>query len=120
MAKSMKLPIEVVGCETARESNGLAMSSRNLRLNSQEKKEASIIAETLIKGRELAKFNDPISTKKEMEKYFQDSKLDLEYIEIIHPSSLQTLNKEWVPQARACIAAFCGNVRLIDNMAIKD
>lgn len=119
MAKQMKLDLTVVGCETAREPNGLAMSSRNLRLNASQKEEASIIYDTLIEGRRLAKNNNPINTKKEMELFFQQSNLQLEYIEIVDPNSLKKLQNEWVPKARACVAAFCENVRLIDNMEIN-
>ena len=120
MSKQLNLSTEVVGCKTAREENGLAMSSRNLRLTASGKKEAAIIHQTLTKGKELATKLSPAETKTEMMVFFEKSSLDLEYIEIIHPSSLAILDQEWTPKARVCIAAFCEGVRLIDNLQIKD
>ena len=120
MTEKLNLPIDIIGCETAREKNGLAMSSRNLRLSNKQKEEASIIYQTLIKGKELAKKQTPTETRVNMIAFFEKSSLELEYIEIIHPSTLETLDQNWTPKARVCIAAFCGGVRLIDNMQIVD
>lgn len=119
MVEKLKLPINVIGCETTREENGLAMSSRNLRLNNEQKKKAGIIHETLKQGEILAKKMTPAQTKKHMQERFTRSYLDLEYIEIIHPKTLEPLDQIWVSKARVCIAAFCGEVRLIDNMQIR-
>ena len=52
-----------------------------------------------------------------VEERIEGSSLKLEYFEIVHPDTLEPI-LEWVPGANACIAAYCGETRLIDNMQI--
>ena len=120
MNSYFNLPIEIVACPTKREVSGLAMSSRNLRLNEQEKIDALKIVETLNFAKNMALTSTPEEVKKAAISFFNEGRLDLEYIEIVHPLTLQSLEKEWLDGATMCIAAFCGEVRLIDNMALKD
>jgi len=118
MVKQLNLPVEVVGVPTKRLPNGLAMSSRNYRLSESEVQESSIIYKTLIKGREWASKFSPAVTRQKMIDYFQQGNLKLEYLQIVHPESMEDLNQYWVPGAIAGIAAFSGDVRLIDNMEL--
>lgn len=120
MNKQLNFPIVIQAVDTKREETGLAMSSRNLRLNEQERQRAVIISETLLKGKELAKEFSPSETLEKMKAYFSKGSLELEYLTIVHPDSLVELDQEWVPGATACIVAFCGDVRLIDNMELID
>jgi pantoate--beta-alanine ligase len=53
-----------------------------------------------------------------MVEFFSTSDMELEYIEIVHPDTLVELSNEWVEGATACIVAYCGNVRLIDNLEL--
>lgn len=118
MVKQLKFPIKIVIVDTMRNSSGLAMSSRNLRLNEQELEQAVVISQVLTKGQAWAKTYSPVITLEKMKRYFEDSALELEYLQIVHPETLNDLNQYWVPGATACIAAFCGEVRLIDNMEL--
>lgn len=120
MNKQLNFPIVIQAVDTKREETGLAMSSRNLRLNEQERQRAVIISETLLKGKELAKEFSPSETLEKMKAYFSKGSLELEYLTIVHPDSLVELDQEWVPGATACIVAFCGDVRLIDNLELID
>lgn len=120
MNKQLGFPIVIQAIDTKREDSGLAMSSRNLRLNEQERQDSVIISETLLKGRELAKEFSPAETVEKMKSYFNTGMLELEYLTIVHPDSLVELDQEWTPGATACIVAFCGDVRLIDNMELVD
>lgn len=120
MNKQLNFPIVIQTVDTKREETGLAMSSRNLRLNEQERQRAVIISETLLKGKELAKEFSPSETLEKMKAYFSKGSLELEYLTIVHPDSLVELDQEWVPGATACIVAFCGDVRLIDNLELID
>lgn len=116
MVKQLKSPVKIVTVETKRNPSGLAMSSRNLRLNEQELEQAVTISQVLNKGKAWAKTYSPVHTLEKMKCYFEDSSLKLEYLQIVHPETLNDLNQYWVPGATACIAAFCGEVRLIDNL----
>jgi pantoate--beta-alanine ligase len=118
MTKSLQLPIEIIACPTLREQSGLAMSSRNMRLSETDKKDSLIIYEALKLAKELAKSNSPDAVKNKTIEFFNEGKLKLEYFEIVNPNTLESLEKEWVPSATACIVAYCGEVRLIDNMKL--
>lgn len=118
MVKDLGQPVEIVGVPTKRLSNGLAMSSRNYRLTEEEVEDSSIIYRTLIKGQEWATKYSPAITREKMIEYFNTGKLELEYLQIVHPETMEDLNQYWVPGAIAGIAAFSGGVRLIDNMEL--
>jgi pantoate--beta-alanine ligase len=117
-ANQLNLPVEIVSVETMRASNGLALSSRNKRLSEEELVKASIIYKTFIYGKELVGQTSPKDAMNKMKTYFENSSLELEYLDIVDPKTLQSLTQYWVPGATACIAAFCGEVRLIDNMEL--
>jgi|26BtaG_2_1085354.scaffolds.fasta_scaffold00004_154 pantoate--beta-alanine ligase len=115
------LPIEIVGCPIIREKNGLAMSSRNKRLTEQQFEEATIIFKTLTEVREkfathsLEELNNLVS-----ERLLQNPFIELEYFEIADEETLKTaVQKTSDTTYRAFIAAFVGDVRLIDNMALN-
>jgi pantoate--beta-alanine ligase len=118
LVKDCSLPVNVIPCETLRERSGLAMSSRNTRLSEQQKTASLIIFQTLQFLKNASKTVSPIRLKKEAEHFFNTGDLKLEYLEIVDPVSLETLNSSWVPGTICCIAAFAGDVRLIDNMEI--
>lgn len=121
MVDEFNLPVEVVSCETYREKSGLAFSSRNMRLTEKQKGDAKIIYETLSRGRKLALTHTPEETSKKMKSHLNnDGKLELEYLEIVDPKNLRPLKQDWVPGATACIAAYCGEIRLIDNLQLTD
>ena len=115
--RKLKLKIHVV--ETLRNQYGLALSSRNALLSEQEKNDALIVFKTLLMVREWSK----TVTKTEILKlklidFFNSGKLKLEYLEIVDDLTLKpidTIQKN----CTCCIAAFCGNVRLIDNMSLS-
>jgi len=118
MTNHFNLPIEIIPCPTIRESSGLAMSSRNLRLDNHQKEAALIIFKTLNLAKELAQNLTPNEVKAKTIEFFQTGELSIEYIEIVHPLTLVSLTDKWIEGATMCIAAFCGEVRLIDNKQI--
>lgn len=118
MTKSLQLPVEIIACPTLREQSGLAMSSRNMRLSETDKKDSLIIYEALKLAKELAKNSSPDGVKNKTIEFFNKGKLKLEYFEIVNPNTLESLEKEWVSSATACVVAYCGEVRLIDNMKL--
>lgn len=105
----------IVACPTMREANGLAMSSRNMRLNEQELQDALVIIETL-RFVEAAKNKlTVLETLASAKNNFNSSNLSLEYLAIVDPETLSELS-EWQENQICCIAAHCGSVRLIDNL----
>ena len=115
MTLELKLPVQIIPCETVREDSGLAKSSRNTRLSNVQKEDALIIIETMNYIRENALLYSPQEMKSKAVSFFETGNLKLEYLEIINAVSLQEA-VEWKGEMRVCIAAFCGEVRLIDNM----
>lgn len=119
MTRFFDLPVEIIACPTLRENDGLAMSSRNLRLSSEEREMALHVSRTLYKAKELSKTHIPSETKSLAEDFFSTSPMKLEYLEIVHPDTLHPLTTDWVPGAIACIVAYAGDIRLIDNMEME-
>ncbi|TSJ41541.1 pantoate--beta-alanine ligase [Fluviicola chungangensis] len=119
MVEQLKLPIEIVPCETFRTDKGLAMSSRNKRLTEDQKEEALIIYKTLIHAKTDSGNFSPEETAIRAKEFFMQGTLQLEYLNIVDPLTLQDLTDHWVPGATMCIACFCGEVRLIDNMILN-
>lgn len=109
--------LEVVPCDTLREPDGLAMSSRNRRLNEHERIIAASIPRILNRAREM-NINDAKQLKLWVEAEFaMVSGLRLEYFEIADGNTLQVVDK-MNSNCRMFIAAYVGDVRLIDNMGL--
>jgi pantoate--beta-alanine ligase len=115
--KAYNFPIEIVACETLREKSGLAMSSRNMRLNDKEKSDALIIWKTLSFVRENKSKHSPVQLIELAIDFFHNGNLKLEYLEIVDAEDLLVAN-DWSNPTVCCIAAYCGNVRLIDNLLL--
>lgn len=117
MTKHFNLPVEIVGCEIYRENSGLASSSRNKRLSEQQKEEALIIYQAMDFVRENLKYERVETLLEQSAQMIEDSPLKLEYLEIVNPVTLKNIT-EWQSGAQICVAAFCGEVRLIDNLQL--
>jgi pantoate--beta-alanine ligase len=118
MVKKLQLPVEIVPCPTLREPSGLAMSSRNMRLSERQKEDAVVIFRTLTFMKENASNYSPAELTALGSKTIEESSLKLEYLQIVDSVSLKPLGNVWSESATACIAAYCGEVRLIDNMTL--
>lgn len=118
MVSELNMPVQIVACETLRTEKGLAMSSRNKRLSDEQKEEALIIYKTLSRAKQDAQTFSPSETLKRAKDFFEAGTLRLEYMNIVHPETLEDLTGDWVAGATMCIACFCGEVRLIDNSTL--
>ncbi|MBK6522778.1 MAG: pantoate--beta-alanine ligase [Sphingobacteriaceae bacterium] len=121
LVKQLNLPIEIVPCSIIREPDGLAMSSRNMRLTKEEREAAKLIPLLLNESKIFFKAQKPILEIKAFiaSKLAQKSIYKLEYFEICNSESLQILtDKKEVKQGIALIACFVGNIRLIDNLIL--
>lgn len=119
LTKQLALKTEIVGCKILRENSGLAMSSRNERLSTTQKKDAAIIFEALT----FIQKNHPKHSIAEHKSYFAKiisaNKMELEYIEFADGISLQPIqNFNETNYCVVFIAVHLGKVRLIDNVTI--
>lgn len=114
------LDVNIVGCPIVREPNGLAMSSRNKRLSQKQRKEASLLNEVLTEVKKKFKSHSIAELNSLVKERFLNSNMKLEYFEIANEDSLKTVKQKRKNKAyRAFLAAFAGEVRLIDNMALN-
>ncbi|SFC93737.1 pantoate--beta-alanine ligase [Algibacter pectinivorans] len=115
------IPVQIVGCEIHRESNGLAMSSRNTRLSPEYKEAAPFIYKTLKAAKE--KFGTKSATKVTEWVYEQFDKHDILELEYFLISDIDTLKpvkrKSKTKKYRAFIAVYANDIRLIDNIALN-
>ena len=117
MIEKTKLPVKIHGVPTLREEDGLAMSSRNVRLTETQRKEATIIYETLTKVKEWFKVISLEEIKQKVTDIFRNSNFELEYFVIADEKTLKETDYFYKDKNyRAFIVAYAGDVRLIDNM----
>ncbi|HEY8936867.1 MAG TPA: pantoate--beta-alanine ligase, partial [Cyclobacteriaceae bacterium] len=105
--------------ETLREKDGLAMSSRNQRLNVEQRAKAVVFYKSLVMAKDALKEGRNIKFVTEMvaDNFIKEG-IRLEYFEVVDSKNLNVLNsvKGGVNQPIMCIAGYVGEVRLIDNM----
>lgn len=122
LVRELNFGVGIIICPTVRESDGLAMSSRNSHLRQDERKVATILYRALKEGEALIikkGIEDSLHIKKEMERIISSEPLArIEYIEIIHPDTLMKLEKIRLPMV-ICLAARIGETRLIDNIIVE-
>ncbi len=119
LVRREELPVNIVGCELIRDTDGLALSSRNVRLSEEGRKTALNIIRILREMREMKKEMNPQALAgwgfEELERV---AGLTPEYVEIVDSTTLQSL-REWKEiDARILAVAWADGVRLIDNLPI--
>jgi pantoate--beta-alanine ligase len=121
LVEILNSPVKIIGCPIIREENGLAMSSRNKRLSKEEFDKAAVIYKTIshlpewIKKQSLKEIKKIISTHINSVSGFKT-----EYVEIVDSESLESItNLLGHKSITCCIAVYCGQVRLIDNIQIN-
>jgi pantoate--beta-alanine ligase len=119
LARDLLLPVEVVACATVREPDGLALSSRNARLSTADRKRALVISLALFAGaaQVSAGEDDPESVRSTMSSVLATEPEVLpEYVAVVDPLDLSEPDR-LDGEVRLLIAARVGQVRLIDNVA---
>ncbi len=116
-----RFPVTIVGCPIHRAENGLALSSRNKRLTSQQYQEAPLLYKTLLQAKEDFGTKSVTTISAWVSLQFQkNTELSLEYFYIASESDLKpTTTPIEKLKYRAFIAAFAGKVRLIDTIALN-
>ena len=122
MVTDLHFPLEVVPCPIVREADGLAMSSRNVYLNPEERKQALFLSQTLRQLRQQRERFDSIAG---MRRYVRQALkayplVRLDYFEVMDGHTLQPA-KSLHPQSHphAFLAAYLGRTRLIDNLPLS-
>lgn len=119
MVKDLSFDLELIPCPTVRESDGLAMSSRNTRLSKEARALAPQIHKALQKAKDdLIKGLTSLETKARLADHFSNfPEFELEYFEISRFENLQPIERKAESGETAiCIAAYLDGVRLIDNL----
>ena len=120
MVEQKKLAINIVPCKIVRENDGLAMSSRNIRLSDKHRLEAPFIYKTLNAASLLSKSKSVSEVIAYVNNCFENNDLlDLEYFEIRNEKDLsESTDFQLDNNYRAFIAVFAENIRLIDNLRL--
>ncbi len=124
MTRQLGLPVEIIPCPIVRESNGLAMSSRNTRLEKSVRQKAGLVCQTLKKYSVIHDQKSIEKVKQEIIDEIERSGLfRVEYFDIVDNRELRSVTPltpvDPEREYFGCIALYAGDVRLIDNMAFS-
>ena len=121
MVAKNNLKVTIIGCPIFRETNLLAMSSRNERLSTSERDEAAFIYQTLLEVKDRFRTENPSEISKWVEKEFDNNPLfTLEYFVIADEETLSECKQKNKDQKyRAFIAVLINNIRLIDTISLN-
>lgn len=121
LAELLKFPISIIGCPISRDENGLALSSRNSRLSTDDRLHSSVIYKNLLLAKDQLFTTEIANIKASVQEFFlNDPKMELEYFEIVEADNLESTSKiNKNTKYRALIAVHISNVRLIDNIALN-
>jgi len=120
MVRDLDMGVEVVICPTVRESDGLALSSRNVYLNPEERKQALVLYRALCRVQALVDKGERDTRKLRdaaVEVFAGEKQVRLDYFEIVDKDSLEPL-QDVSRGALVVTAAFVGKTRLIDNIVL--
>lgn len=119
LVEKLSLPINIIGMPIYREKNGLAMSSRNMRLTTELRETAKIIFETLVKVKDLFHQQTLDEIHQFVENTFNNSDFELEYFIIANEKTLREISEIKSGETyRAFIVVVIDGVRLIDNIQL--
>jgi pantoate--beta-alanine ligase len=115
LVKSENIPVEIIPCPIVREADGLAMSSRNMRLSDSQRKAATVISKALFEASHQWKTKSVADLHELVTAIInQEPEVKLEYFEIADRDTLLPITEK--KNAVMCIAAHLGEIRLIDNI----
>lgn len=122
MVEKHSLKVEVKGCPIFRQQDGLAMSSRNVRLSKKQKAAAPFVYKVLQEVRKKFNTQSVLEITQWVESQFKNHpSLKLEYFTVADEKSLKPIeNKEDLKKYRAFIAVFADEIRLIDNLQLEN
>ena len=120
MVRQEGFRLEIVPCPIVREADGLAKSSRNVRLTPENRAKAPAIAKALMESVEFAKTHTVAETHDKVVEQITAAGMEVEYYQIVDSLTMQAVeNWDDAPHINGCVTVYCGDVRLIDNIAYK-
>jgi len=120
MARDLHLPVEIVVGPIVREPDGLAMSSRNVYLDQEQRKQALTLQRSVMRVKQLVDAGERNVNKliaAGREEFSEENPVRLDYFEIVDPDTLDSV-KDLSKGALVAVAAFVGTTRLIDNLLL--
>ncbi len=120
MVRDLNTPVEIIGCPTVREPDGLAMSSRNAYLTPDERQRALALSRALIAAREaiVGGERDPAAVEATMRAVVEAARpTGIDYVSVVDPVTLQPIERIAGP-VLAALAVWFGRTRLIDNVVV--
>jgi pantoate--beta-alanine ligase len=121
MVRDLNIPVEIVVAPIIRESDGLAMSSRNAYLDPQQRQQALVLSQSLRRVRELFLKGERSAERliaAGLETLREEPSVRLDYLSVVDPESLEPIPTV-TGRALVAIAAYVGNTRLIDNVVLE-
>lgn len=121
MVKDLNMNVEVVGCPTVREEDGLAKSSRNSRLSDEEREAAKVLYKVLCEGKKMIEDGERNSDKviSAMEEIILEEDLArIDYVDIVDALTIEK-KEEIKGEILIAVGVFIGETRLIDNISMK-
>jgi pantoate--beta-alanine ligase len=120
MVRDLNLPVEIVACPIVRENDGLAMSSRNVYLDPEQRRQALALNRALQRTEQMVKTGERDPSKLAAagrEEFSREPAVRLDYFEIVNPDTLDPV-ADLSAGALIAVAAYVGTTRLIDNILI--
>ena len=121
MVRDLQMPVEVIGCPTVREPDGLAMSSRNAYLSPPERAAAATLSGALSDAKRLFQegVRDALTLQNSVQSLLAAEPLiRIDYVAVVQPHTLQPLTTLGPDGAVICLAVWLGKTRLIDNLRL--
>ena len=121
MVRELRYPVEVVGCPIVREADGLAMSSRNVYLSAEERKQAAVLSRALRLAEEAFRrgATDANTLTTAVRQELSTETVSVDYVEVLDPATLLPVDDVKSPTLLA-IAARVGSTRLLDNVVLGE
>lgn len=122
MVRDLDVPVEVLGVDTVREPDGLAMSSRNAYLSPLDRERALVLSRALRAGADAAP-EGAVAVREAAGSVLAEAEsaghLELDYLALVDPATFAEVDDAWRATAVLAVAARIGNTRLIDNVETK-
>ena len=124
LSNKLNYPVQIISSPTVREEDGLAMSSRNMLLTTEQREAAPHIYRTLKRARDSVRSGENTMTPSELAEWVaveinSNPYLETEYVEIVNSLTLHITNSWKEEEIQLCTAVNAGPVRLIDNVKLK-
>jgi pantoate--beta-alanine ligase len=120
MTRDLNLPVALTVCPILREADGLAMSSRNRYLSSDERQRALILSRALAAAESLAQQGETraeVIQSAILATFAEDPDLRIDYVAVVHPDTLLPV-ADITAGALVAVAVWVGSTRLIDNLLL--